>query len=470
MQVRLTLITAVFETLLYTGLILGWSSLYPVLIKEGFFSELCEKDTNECDQQTESLNLIYSMSTSFSKILNFAIGALIDKKGIWFSRTIFLTLSSFMFVLTAISKSASISWFLYITFPTQAIMGLGLLIVNLQTCNLSTKSRTTLINLLNGSFTSSSVVFLIIKYLYESNISFQSCFYFLAGLSFIFHLRTFMLTPKKHVPFYIPDNYVYGYKQLSIFSNDNKTERTEVLDSTNEENPDEKSLKECLKEKHMWSLCVYFSIVQLVLLYTLGIFNSWIKTKVPTAKVDMYINLLNLLFFSSIFISLIIGFMIELTQKRLLRNLTPEIASIKSIVVTQLVTVLLTILMFAFMLFDNIFVIYVSIFLLPILVSLIYGTFYCYISNRFPSKHFGVINGILQTIGGLVLLLQYPITLLLLRFLKSNFNVILGSFIVLCIIASIHPAYVLITLKKVGKSKLVTRNVPIETKTENCSL
>ena len=316
MQIELALITSVIETVLYTGIIFGWSSLQPVLIKEGFFSEFCSNTTTQCDEQSKALNLVYSLSTSSGKIMCFLCGLLIDKKGIWFSRTIFLFSSSIAFILAAVSKPGFSSWLFYISFPLQSIAGFGLLTVNLQTCSLTTKFTSIFVCLVSGAFDSSSVVLLLVKYLYELNVSLSTSFLFLAGLSLLFHIRTFLLTPKMQTPFNIPVNSDFGFRELACFAaQETNVQEEKAPKVQSDQNIDEKSLKESFKEIYLWSFFLYFSFIQFTVVYSFGVFDRWIKAIAPKNEFKTFINLFGISNFLSIFWSLFAGVTISFLRK-----------------------------------------------------------------------------------------------------------------------------------------------------------
>ena len=42
------------EIMMYGGVIIGWSSLEPILVKEGYFSSGCHKTTNQSDNSNET--------------------------------------------------------------------------------------------------------------------------------------------------------------------------------------------------------------------------------------------------------------------------------------------------------------------------------------------------------------------------------------------------------------------------------
>ena len=56
-QLFLTIVFGTIESLTFAGAAYGWASLYPILIKEGFFSDGCDQNNslktayNECESQ-----------------------------------------------------------------------------------------------------------------------------------------------------------------------------------------------------------------------------------------------------------------------------------------------------------------------------------------------------------------------------------------------------------------------------------
>ena len=283
-------------------------------------------------------------------------------------------------------------------------------------------------------------------------MTFNTCFYFLAALSLVFHIRTFVLTPKKNVPFKIPTNYVYGFRQLPCFaSNHTDYVEKETENSDKDENPDGKSLKESLKEKILWTLCFYYTIIQFVLMYILGSFNKWIETKVSVIESNKYVNILGFLLFSSLFISLLVGVLIDYFRRKFFHNFSDTIASTKAIVTTQLITILLTILMLILMCLQNPLIQYISMILIVVNMSLFYGSFFNFILYSYPSQYYGFIRGMIAAIAGLFLLLQYPLTLLLFSSLNSNFNIVFGGLIALSVLTLLHPVCVFVRLNQTAK-------------------
>ena len=220
-QIIATILTTLFETAFYCGVIFGWSFISPILINEGYFLENCfNKSTveEECEPQKDSLNLIFSVSTGLSLIISFIPGFLMDKYGIWITRALMLSMIGIGFLLAAFTKPLISSFLLFIAFPLISFGGVGVLVTNLAIAGFSEGFKGTIINLICGSMNSSSIVFLIVKFLYKLDIKLDHIFYFLSILSLLFHIRTFLLMPKNTLPSELQSDYKYGYKELSCFT------------------------------------------------------------------------------------------------------------------------------------------------------------------------------------------------------------------------------------------------------------
>ena len=94
---RIYLAVAVVEVVLFSGTMLGWSSLLFLLKNEGFFHELCEIDSGEnsslpvpsfgsvssgaCVAQEERYSLVVTSSSGFGNGFSVVVGLAIDKLG-----------------------------------------------------------------------------------------------------------------------------------------------------------------------------------------------------------------------------------------------------------------------------------------------------------------------------------------------------------------------------------------------------
>lgn len=213
-QHLLAFVASVVEIVVYCGVITGWSAVVPVLENERYFTASCN-GSGTCQEQVESLNLVYTISTALAPFLCVFCGLVLDRCGCWVTRTLLVFVISVGFLSISLSDSSS-SWVLFIDFPLVNIGGTGLCLPDLETSNLFEGMRSTSLAVLAGSMSTSSLTFLVVNKIYFNySISFNAIFLFFAFLSLIFHLNTFLLTPKYRIPKTLPDNFVYGYKHFS---------------------------------------------------------------------------------------------------------------------------------------------------------------------------------------------------------------------------------------------------------------
>lgn len=219
---KLTFVTGLLECLCFAGIVFGWASLVFVLKTDGYFSELCvnvtevngttDKDTFtllDCSAQDEQFSLIFTVASFMNNFLTLPNGFLFDLYGTMATRFLAIFLYTTGTLLMAFSSKA-LPLLLFPALSFMAVAGIMFLLTNMQVGNLCGAHRSTIITLYNGAFDSSSVIFLIIKVLYEKGISLRNSFLFLAAYDIIHLLRTVFLFPKSHIPYPIPESYTYG--------------------------------------------------------------------------------------------------------------------------------------------------------------------------------------------------------------------------------------------------------------------
>ncbi|XP_042290326.1 solute carrier family 43 member 3a isoform X1 [Thunnus maccoyii] len=217
LRYRLTLASGMLECLCFAGVVFGYASLVFVLKEEDYFSKLCVsvQDINgtltgkDCSHQDEQFSLVFTIASFLNNFLNIVNGYLFDRCGTMVTRLLGISLYTTGTLLVAFS-SATFSELLFPALSCIAVGGILLLLTNMQVGNLFAAHRSTIITLYNGAFDSSSAVFLIIKVLYEQGVSLHSSFFVLSFCSIIHLLRTFLLMPRAHIPYPLPQYYTYG--------------------------------------------------------------------------------------------------------------------------------------------------------------------------------------------------------------------------------------------------------------------
>ena len=351
------------------------------------------------------------------------------------------------------------SWLLYLSLSLLNFGGLGILIANLTLGNLVPRYRASIVTLISGAFDSSTIVFLVFYELYKTGVSYKSLFSVYSSLISIAFVQTFFLTPKKNAPYVLPKNYKYGYKELFCLKNDNilSNDHSSSIDLKNEnynnlensdENPDKLTLKECIKEVFTWTEIIHYCVVHFVITFFIGSFNSWIETKVPYDKIDTFITVFGILQCLGIFFAPFSGLLIDRLRTKFSKKIGLRLGSFKSVAILLIINDFLVILMLILSLIPNAEIQYITMSLQVISRAFVYSTAAAFTNAVYPTSCFGVIYGITEAFGGIFLLLQYPVTLLLTRVLKNNFF-ILNSFLLGLVIACLaHPIYLMIVIHK----------------------
>ncbi|CAB1325464.1 unnamed protein product [Coregonus sp. 'balchen'] len=212
----LTLVTGLLECLCFAGAMFGWASLVLVLKTEGYFSYLCVNITGvngmqflDCSGQDEQFSLIFTIASFMNNFLLLPNGFLFDRFGTMVARLLGISLYTTGALFVAFSNSA-LSSLLFPALSFIAVGGILFVVTNMQIGNLFGSNRSTIITLYNGAFDSSSALFLIIKLLFEVGISLRASFLFLAACGVIHLVRTFLLLPRTHIPYPLPEGYTYG--------------------------------------------------------------------------------------------------------------------------------------------------------------------------------------------------------------------------------------------------------------------
>ncbi|XP_038641675.1 solute carrier family 43 member 3-like [Scyliorhinus canicula] len=113
-------------------------------------------------------------------------------------------------------STAATAGLLFPAVPLLAVGGNILVMTNIQIGNLFGNQRATVITLYYGAFATSSAIMLLIKVLYEAGFSLKSMFLFISSLSSIHVLRTFLLLPRTHIPYTLPEGYQYGFSWAKL--------------------------------------------------------------------------------------------------------------------------------------------------------------------------------------------------------------------------------------------------------------
>ena len=467
LQPIISVLFGFIEIMTYGGVIIGWSSLEPILVKEGYFSSGCHKKTNQsdhlnethqiCESQVEQLSLVFTITTSVGPILSLLCGLLFDKKGGWVAKTTMLALIAGGNLLNILSDPQTSSWLLFVSFPLMIIGGYGLGYVNVGLANFFPKIKGLVCSLMSSAFDSSIVVFLLMSLAYDYNGNLKMCMtVYSCGLLLVF-LTTFVLTPRYSVPGKDSlADYEYGYKEVPCFSS--KTKNASIAKK------DEKKVKtkfsDLLKKPIFWANIAHFSTIQFCLTFYVGSFDFWATTHLQNSSFNSsnakyYQRLFGVLQFLGGGLQVFGGFCNDCYRNWAKKRMSFEQATFRGVSIFMLLGDLFVVTMLVCTLIPGQFALVTSICCQVVGRAFSYSSLVAFVSVYFPAHLTGSMFSSLYCIGGLVLLLQFPATLMVTRVFGNQFHQVYSILLVIGVLSVAHPVSLYIKSKK----RVVNKNI-----------
>ncbi|KAG7328966.1 hypothetical protein KOW79_007140 [Hemibagrus wyckioides] len=464
------------ECLCFAGILFGWASLVFVLKSDGYFSNLCvnstvnETTTKDCTKQDEQLSIIFTIASFLNNFLTLPNGFIFDHFGTMVTRLLGISVYTTGTLLIAFSNAA-LSVLLYPALPLIAVGGILFLITNIQVGNLFGSHRSTVITLCNGAFDSSSAVFLIVKLLYQDGVSLRYSLIFLSCCSAIHLIRTFLLMPRRHIPFPLPENYTYGLRcgsaQTSSESekvggkvhkgNIQNYEATETLankdKSTKTNNPDmpERSFKSCvLSWLFLWHL-LWLSLMQLRHYLFIGTLNPFLNrlTAGDPDLVSTYTNAFAFTQLCGILCAPWNGLIMDRNKNKPRENGQSESEADQKATILSLCVTVVQCVLFSLCAAIPVLPLQYLTFVLQVLNrSFLYGGNAAFISVAFPPAHFGKLYGTVMALSAVVSLLQYPCFAIINGPLHGDPFAVNVALTILSCLAFIHPIYVYLRCRR----------------------
>ena len=447
----LTLVTTILETLLYSGVVYGWTSIHEVFVQDGFFfpqnsSFLKNSSYNttihadEIAEQNSQLNLVFIISTSITPVVNFFTGVMLDSKGIWKTRTFLLFLQFTGYTLIAL-VGTSFSHILFLAVPLLDIGGYGMLTVNSQVANLYPKYRSAVITTLCGCFISSSVTFYVFRTFYFSfGFSLRSILLCAAFFSFLLHLRTFLLMPRYTVPELLPSGFQYGFHELYRPNKKcHETKAKEVDANSNNIEKQTKTFMQHLLSKKTFTNIFHFCLLQMGLIFFIGNFGSIIKHVVSKNNVSFHTNVYVIIQSCGVFISPICGVLMDKLHFKLQQSNNKKAAAEKLAAFFMLFCNISCLCLFLSFSISSESSCYLTYWFVLLSRAVLYGSLGSNIAILFPAEHFGKMYGISIAFGGLFLFINYPINLIVTNLFNENFVYANYAFTCLCLFSLVLP-------------------------------
>uniref|UniRef100_A0A8C9UXM5 Solute carrier family 43 member 1b n=1 Tax=Scleropages formosus TaxID=113540 RepID=A0A8C9UXM5_SCLFO len=284
-------VTAVFENLLFSAVLLGWGSLLIMLKNEGFYSHLCsendtlsagatERDWLSCVEQDEMLNLGFTIGSFLLSAATLPLGVLMDRFG---PRPLRLLGSSCFAFSCAIVAAAAydptvLSPLIFIAVSFNGFGGICLTFTSLTLPNMFGNVRSTVLSLMIGSYASSAVTFPAVKLIYDAGVSFRLIMWAWAALACLVFLNCSPpLRASVCSPIFLWSLITMAMTQLRIiFFMGAMNKMMEFLVTRGDQNPSEELVKEAEEQVSFYSSV--FGTLQLLCLLTcplIGYIMDW---------------------------------------------------------------------------------------------------------------------------------------------------------------------------------------------------
>lgn len=496
-----TLTSGLLECAAFSGIIFGWTSLVFVLKREKYFDGLCpatnnsagelgQNQTVSCAEQDERFALIFTVSSFTNAFVTLPNGLLLDHCGTSLTRAVGITVYTVSTLMMALSSAATA----YLLFPAlcfTAFGGMTFLMTNIQVGNLFGEKRSTVITIYSGAFDSSSIVFFIVKVLYEAGLTLRSMFLFISSLSLLHILRTIFLLPKGTIPYPVPQTYEYGLnckhsetvdreivtRDVDKDEHDTMQELIKYSVQNGDIDEDFPDFRSCVRSSLFFTSCIWLSLMQLRHFLFMGTLNPMLSllAQGDPNQVSKFTNAFAITQLFGIFIAPWNGLLMDRNKKKSSHEMsTPgeqtrgeerggrkerracvarqRVEDRRAMVLPLGVTVGQCVAFSLCASIPRLEMQYLTFILQVINRSFLYGGHAAFIATMFPSSHFGKVYGLSMSISALVSLLQYPCFALVKGPFHNDPLYLNISFVIVSALTCVHPLNVHLHCQRKMKS------------------
>uniref|UniRef100_H2L2R8 Solute carrier family 43 member 1b n=1 Tax=Oryzias latipes TaxID=8090 RepID=H2L2R8_ORYLA len=450
-------VTAIFENLFFSAVLLGWGSLLIMLKSEGFYSHLCTENLtgapNEtfiyyngwpsCIEQEEVLNLGFTIGSFLLSAATMPLGLLMDRFG---PRPVRLVGSSCFAASCAVMAAAAynprvFSILIFLAVCLNGFGGICLTFTSLTLPNMFGNIRSTILSLMIGSYASSAVTFPGVKLIYDLGASFRVIMWVWTGLACMVILNCLLNWPGESFPAPEDIRYTSGGVRGPV-------DRGQVRHPPDRHDGHRGAsvplCRSVCSPIFLWSV-VTMAITQLRVIFFMGAMNKMLEFLVihgdPHRK-NSHLCLLSptVGFYSSVF-----GTMQLLCLEDLHKSDPPtrdkKIQKLTNAITAFIFTNLLLVVFGVISLIDNLPVQLGAFVLHTMVRGFIHSCCGGLYHAVYPSNHFGSLTGMQSMISAAFALLQQPLFMLMVGHLNGDPHWINVGLLVLSLAGFLLPCY-----------------------------
>nr|XP_002124037.1 solute carrier family 43 member 3-like [Ciona intestinalis] len=465
-----SLITAVLETLCFSGMVYGWGSMSYMLEKEGYFNSTCNNSVGslnpatpnadaveyaapasnlflegqteaECEKQEKMLTLVFTLSSVISSALIIITGYIFDKFGTWVVRFCGISLYIVGWLIMAVTTRME-SWAVFLAMILVGISGFPLVISNVSISNLFQNHRVLVISVINGAFDSSAVTFALMKIAYDSGIEFSYIMYFMTACAVLMIARFLFLMPRMHIPSIVRDDFEYGLQCCKMRQQSPGEEEMNEYGSLIEREPENTaSLKSCLLSVSFILNCIHLGSLQLRTQFFYGTTKPWlvqVDHDNPN-ETSTYLNAFGIIQLCGLLVSSLGGILTDFCIKKFSVTSSVTLATRRAVAIYIGLSSVFAILFSIIVLVPVLPLQYLAFFLQVTFRSFLYGANATFLITMFPEAYFGKLYGFTVFFAAIIALLQYPLFDAVTYIYGGDFTVINISLLIISIATIIHP-------------------------------